>query len=543
MGLLDRVRNAVSSTVDRAKSTVTHTVKDATSVVTNTARRAEQVANHAVSDFAQAVKKPVELATPVAHRLLQGPVALANHQAQQAIDLARSVYNGGKDLVTGAGRIVDGLTTKAGEAARLLLSDPGAAAEKPIGNRQNLTGIDKAVINAAGFDRMTPGQKTTVQVSANAELAAVLGVDVGTKVNVSVERRTDDPNKFKITLGGGGSVGVKVTGDTAGAEANAKLAVEGTAGIELTVDLSKPGAATELAAFAAHTGAMAGIAALPGVGPAAAAVLTGIEELPGVNLPGEPLDFMRKHVTAVEVGVGGKLTGILGGTLGAGVEGQVAPYLKGGGRIEFNDNGTLTVRASVAGGAEGEIKGAVGGGGAQASLRLAGGQAEVAFEQSTVIQPGSPPRVLSEGYKATLTLAGDVGGSGAQVKLEVALDKLPPALKERVMGKLLTGDTQGASDLLGQAMREGQLTASIGVSKLTNLSGELQLKPEEAGVGGGVTLGGQVTNEVPVANGSVTVTARGIKLEASAFGYPAGTELTWDQVRALGERLPPVVVH
>jgi hypothetical protein len=530
MGLLGRVRSAVSSTYDRAKSAVPDKVHQATNAVTNTvsnvAQRGERVVNHAVSDFTEAVKKPVALTVP-----------------QPAVDLARGLYNGGKDLVQGAGRVVDGVVTNASDAARMFLSDPGAAAEKPIGNRQNLTGIDKAVINAAGFDRMTPGQKTTVQVSANAELAAVLGVDVGAKVNVSVERRTDDPNKFKVNLGGGGSVAAKLTGDTAGAEANAAASLEATAGVELTVDLSKPGAATELAAFAAHTGAMAGIASLPGVGPAAATVLTGIEELPGVNLPGEPVDYMRKHVTAVEVGAGGKLTGVLGGTLGAGVEGEIAPYLKAGGRVEFNDNGTLTIRGSVAGGAEGEVKGAVGAAGAQASIRLAGGQGEVAFEQNMVVQPGSPPKVLSEGYKATLTLQGDAGGTGGQVKLEVAVDNLPPALKERVVGKLLRGDTQGASDLLGQAIQEGQLTASLGASKMTNLSGELQLKPEEAGVGGGVTLGGQVTNEVPVANGSVTMTASGIKLEASAFGYPAGTELSWDQVRELTKKLPPVVVH
>ena len=64
-----------------------------------------------------------------------------------------------------------------------------------------------------------------------------------------------------------------------------------------------------------------------------------------------------------------------------------------------------------------------------------------------------------------------------------------------------------------------------------------------AGTGGGVTIGGQLTNEVPVANGSVTVTSKGIKLQASAFGYPAGTELTWQQVRDLTKRLPPVVQH
>jgi hypothetical protein len=541
MGLFDKLRSAASSTVNRARTAVTNTVTNTVKTVNRTAETARSVVNSGVSEFVRTAKKPVELAAPVAHRLLNGSVAVANYQVTQARDLARTLYNGGKDLVSGAGRLVDGAKTTAHDAARLLLSDPGAAAEKPIGNRQNLTGLDKAVINAAGFDKMTPGQKTTVQISASAEVAAILGVDVGAKVNVSVERRTDDPNKFKITLGGGGSVAGKVTGDTAGAEANAKLGLEASAGIELTVDLSKPGAATELAAFAAQTGAMAGIASLPGVGPAAAAVLTGIQELPGVNLPGEPLDYIRRHVSALEVGVGGKLTGLLGGTLGAGVEGQVAPYLKYGGKVEFNENGTLTVRANVAGGVEGEIKGAAGGGGVQATMRLAGGQAEVAFEQNLVIKPGTPPKILSEGYKATLTLQGDAATQGGQLKMEVAVDQLPPALKERVLGKLLRGDTQGASDLIGQAMKEGQLSASFSASSLANYTGGLQVKPAAGGAVAGGELGASVTNELPVASGSVTITATGIKLQASAFGYPAGTELTWAQVRELTNRLTPAL--
>lgn len=495
-----------------------------------------------VSGFTPAAKPPVALAAPKAHSLLDGALAVANHRATEAIGLARSLLGGARDLVTGIGNVADRAASGVRDTLRTLLSDPGAAAQRPI-DRANMTGLDKAIVNAMGLDRMQPGQKTSVQITANAELAAVLGVDVGAKVQVSIERSTDDPNKFKIAVGGGASVAGKVTGDTAGAEANAALSVEGTAGFELTVDLSKGGGASELAAFGLQTGAMAGIASLPGVGPTAAAFLTGIQELPGVNLPGEPIDYIRRHLSAVEVGVGGKLTGILGGTLGPGVEGQVAPYLKGGGRIEFNDNGTLTIKATVAGGVEGEVKGAVGGGGVQAAIRLAGGQAEVAFERSLVLQPGRPPRALSEGYKATITLNGDVATQGGQVKLEVGVDQLPPAIRERVMGALLRGDTQGASNLIGQAVERGQVTASLGVSSITNVSGELQVKPMAAGTGGGVTIGGQVTNEVPVVNGSVTVTARGIKLQASAFGYPAGTELTWQQVRELTARLPPVVRH
>ncbi|GMU60890.1 MAG: hypothetical protein AMXMBFR34_26530 [Myxococcaceae bacterium] len=495
-----------------------------------------------VSGFTAAAKPPVALAPPKQHTLLEGAVALANHRATEAIGLARSLLGGAQDLITGIGNVASGAASGARDTLRTLLSDPGAAAARPI-DRANLTGLDKAIVNAMGLDRMTPGQKTSVQVTANAELAAVLGVDVGAKVQVSIERSAEDPNKFKIVVGGGGSVSGKLTGDTAGAEANAALGVEATAGFELTVDLSKRGGASELAAFAAQTGAMAGIASLPGVGPMAATFLTGVQELPGVNLPGEPIDYIRRHLSAVEVGVGGKLTGVLGGTLGPGVEGQVAPYLKGGGRIEFNPDGTLTLKATVAGGVEGEVKGAVGGGGVQAAIRLAGGSAEVAFERSLVLQPGRPPRALSEGYKATITLSGDAATQGGQVKLEVGVDQLPPATRERVMAALLRGDTQAASTLIGQAVQSGQVTASLGVTALTNVSGELQVKPMAAGTGGGVTIGGQVTNEVPVVSGSVSVTARGIKLQAAAFGYPAGTELTWQQVRELTGRLPPVVRH
>lgn len=530
----------------------------ATATVKATARAgvgalASGTVGRTMSGFTAAAKAPVALATPLAHGLLTGTVAVANHRASEAIGLARSLLGGARDLATGLGSgardLIAGVGSVAGNVAggvkdtlRTLLSDPGAAAERPI-NRANLTGIDKAVVNAMGLDRMQPGQKTSVQVSANAELAAVLGVDVGAKVQISIERSTDDPNKFKIAVGGGGSLSGKVTGDTAGAEANAALGVEATAGFELTVDLSKKGGATELAAFGLQTGAMAGIATLPGIGPAAATFLTGIQELPGVNLPGEPIDYIRKHLSAVEVGVGGKLTGILGGTLGPGVEGQVAPYLKAGGRIEFNDNGTLTIKANVAGGVEGEVKGAVGGGGVQGAIRLAGGQAEVGFERSLVLQPGRPPKVLSEGYKATITLQGDVATQGGQVKLEVSVDQLPPAIQERVMGALLRGDTQRASALIGEAVNKGQVKASIAAASITNVSGELQIKPMVAGTGGGITIGGQLTNETPVVSGAVTLTRNGVKLEASAFGHPAGTELTWQQLRELTKQIPPAVRH
>jgi hypothetical protein len=50
------------------------------------------------------------------------------------------------------------------------------------------------------------------------------------------------------------------------------------------------------------------------------------------------------------------------------------------------------------------------------------------------LQPGRPPKLLSEGDKATFTLQGDALTVGGQVKLEVAVDQLPPMVRERITG-------------------------------------------------------------------------------------------------------------
>ncbi|MHB8878872.1 MAG: hypothetical protein ACYC8T_34660, partial [Myxococcaceae bacterium] len=494
----------------------------------------------------------------VGSRILSGAAAVVNGAATAAGNVVNGAVNVAGNVVNGAvnaaGNVVNGAVNLAGNAARgavdlarLIATDPGAASPLPI-DRTNMTAADKAVVNVLGLDSMLPGQKVEAEVTASAELAAVLGVEVGAKVSVSVERDATDPNKFKISLGGEGEVGGKLTGDTAGAEANGTAALTGSAGIELTVDLSQPGGASELAAFAAQTGAMSAMASLPMVGPAMVGAVNLLEQLPGVNLPGEPIDFIRDHLTAIEVGVGGKLGGILGGALGPGVQGTLDLYLKGGGRVDFNPDGTLTLTESVAAGVTGTARGGVGVAGATAMVDLASGTAEVGFERSLVVNPGPPPQALSEGYSATLTLGGDVAGPagltvGGEVKLKVAIDQLPPMTQEKVQAALLAGDTQAAAQLIADAVNGGQVKASIDVTQTTALGGEVKVKPEEAGVGGGITLGGSVSSEIPVISGSVTVTATGVKLDAALFGFPAGTELTWDQLRELSAGVGPQLAN
>jgi len=450
-------------------------------------------------------------------------------------------------VASGAAGLVDKAAHGVADLARLLVTDPGAAALKPI-DRQGMTPTDKAVVNVLGLDKMLPGQKVKVEVNASAEVAAALGVEVGAKVSVTVERDATDPNKFKISLGGEGEVGGKVTGDTAGAEANATAALTGSAAVELTVDLSKPGAASELAAFAAQTGVMGAMASLPGVGTALVGAANLLEQLPGVNLPGEPVDFIRNHLSAVEVGAGGKLGGILGGALGPGVQGTLDTYLKAGGRVEFNPDGTLTLTEKVAAGVKGSVTAGVGAAGATAGVKIGSGKAEVGFERSLIVNPGPPPKPVSESYSATLTLAGDVIGPagttvGGQVKLKVKLDQLPPFTQEKVEAALLRGDTQTAAQLIADAVNSGRVKASVNVTGSTSLGGEAKIKPEEAGVGGGITVGGSVSSEIPILSGSVQVTAKGVKLEVAMLGFPAGTELTWDQLKDLAAKNTPALTN
>lgn len=408
-----------------------------------------------------------------------------------------------------------------------------------------MTPVDNAIVSALGVDKMVPGTTYTVTVKASGELAAGLGVEVGADVTVTVERSKDDPDKLTFSMGAGGEVGGKATADSAGAgQANATGALTGEAKLEFSVDLSKPGEATKLAVFAANTGVMTGVAtavgAVPGASLAAVAALNGLESAFGVQTP---LAFVASHLTAVEGSVGGKLTALLAGQVGPALSGQLDGYLKGGGRVEFNPDGTLTLKGNVTVGADGSLKGGAGVAG-QVATTLGTGTAEVSFQASTRLNPGPPMTVVSQGYSATFTLKGGAAvapgvTAGGSVALSVSVNDLPPALRGRVQAALLAGDPQAAAALLSQALQSGSVKASVDVTGSTTLDGEVKLVAEELGTGGGAAVSGSISAKVPLLSGKVTVTATGVKLDAALFGYPAGTELSWAQLQALSEHAAP----
>jgi hypothetical protein len=437
------------------------------------------------------------------------------------------IVDGIKDKVTGAaGAVRDTVTGAVYGAASaaggvvdtvkkiwdLATTDPGAKSANPI-NRANLSRTDKAVINALGLDNVAPGGKVKVEVEATGDLAAVLGVEVGAKVNVSVERNKDNPNEYSLKLGGGASVDGEVTGDTTGGEANGTAGVGAEGAIELKVDLSKKGAATELAAFGAHTGVLA---ALPA--PIAGAALA-LEQIPGVNLPGEPVDYIKKHLSAVEVGVDGHLSQEIGAVAGAGVTGAAKQYLKAGGRIEFNDDGSLTVKRNVAFGGEATATAGVGGAGFDANVRLAGGSGEIAFEESINLKPGNPPRETGRSYKAEITIGANVGKNGGEAKISIDLQTLPPGqVRNEVLGALKRGDLNGAKAALQNALANSQVKGTLQVSSTTTHAGSVEGEVSVGGVGGGVEVGGSVTTSTPVGEASITVNKNGFTVNGEING-------------------------
>jgi hypothetical protein len=402
------------------------------------------------------------------------------------------------------------------QAAQLLTSDPGANLPNAI-DRSNLSQLDKAVINGMGLDSIPPGGSVEVEVEVTADLAAVLGVEVGTSVTMSVERSAENPNEFTLALGAGASVDGEVTGDTAGGEANATAGVGVNAGIELTVDLSQSGAATELAAFAAHTGVMA---SLP---PAVSGPLMALEELPGVNLPGEPMQFIRDHLSAIEVGMDGHITEELGAVVGAGVTASAEQYLSGGGRIEFNQDGTLTLSGNVAAGGGVSVEAGAGAGGFDANIGLGGVNGELGFEASITVQPGTPPRELDRTYSASITVDASALGAGYEasisVDLESTLAQAPADVRERMNAALRSGNVQEAVNIFrNEILPHVSVTGTMEINATASASGGVEGELMVGGVGGSLGASGSVTTSVPVGSASVTLDSDSVTVTGSLFG-------------------------
>lgn len=221
-------------------------------------------------------------------------------------------------------------------------------------DRENLSTTDKLVIDTLGLDKLEPGEKKTIGASALGKFGAGFYAGLGGSAKLSIERDKTDPNKFNIAVElepkveGGGAI------EAVGEGVDGKASFSKKVVVNLQADFSKKGEATEFVAFVAQAGLAATL-------PAIAAPLLIAENIPGVNLPGEPVDYVRSRIKSVEVGVG--LSTEISGKLvaGLGIEASLANSLSGGGKLDFNDNGTYTITTNTTLGVKGEANVLAGG--------------------------------------------------------------------------------------------------------------------------------------------------------------------------------------
>ncbi|HYV49053.1 MAG TPA: hypothetical protein VFA20_29540 [Myxococcaceae bacterium] len=413
-----------------------------------------------------------------------------------------------------------------------------AAAAKPAGqtgilppiDQSHLGMVDKMVVNTLGLGNVPPGSTTTVEVKANAQLAAVLGVDVGATVTVSASRDAENPNQFTFSFGGGGTAEVEGSPNSTGATAQSATGVDGSVSIEFKVDFSQPGEATQFAGFVGHMGLMAAV-------PAAADALGIIESIPGVNLPGEPVPFLQDHISAIEVSGNYHLSEEVGAVMGEGGSIASQQFLQGGGRIDFNPDGTLTLTGKVGAGYEWELSNGVGADNAlEASGVVAAQNAEINFVSQTTVDPSVvPPTVLSQSGGVEIEIGGELltGGVTAKVNIDLqeALAGAPPDVQARMREALRTGDVAEAGRIFTQeVLTSTSVSGSVEITGSSRVKGALEAGLEEMGAGAKGSIEGSVKEEITIYSGEVTIDANGVTADTGFLGHTEPQQMTWEEL-------------
>lgn len=483
----------------------------------------------AAADVARAVDKhvidpTVDFATDVASDV-------ANAVDKHVIDPAKNLVSDARDFVED--RIIDPVTDRIED-----IVDTGDTATHPV-DRTHLNVADRAVLSALDLDDIAPGGSTELDVKLAAEVAAVVGVEAGTRGKLIIERDKDDPNKYKIGIGAEGYGEVTLSGDTAGAEANTALGVKGKAKIELTTDLSKEGAATELAAFGLHTAAVGSLPA-----PLAGAVLA-VEEIPGVDLPGEPIEYMRDNLSAVELMGDFHSKTRLGAILGAGVTGKLYGYLEGGGRMEFHKDGTRRLILRGAAGGTLQANAGVGAGGIQGEVRVGNVNLEVGGEREIVFDKDWNEQSVH--HRVTLDGSMMAAGVGVQVGGELDLESLTaqyPQASAEIRTALADGNFRRVGQIIQNDILPNQgVTLKGSLDGFVEARGQLKANIKEFGIGGKLMLEAGVRSIAPLTSGEITVNRDGLSFSGDIppLGLEAGKTYSYQDIQdafMVGTTLP-----
>jgi len=377
-------------------------------------------------------------------------------------------------------------------------------------NRDNLTETDKKVLNTLPLEQIPPGGTTEMRVFANADIAVVLGVEVGAQVSLSVIRDRENPDVYTFGIQPGGKAQVKVSVDeelASGESAGGKGGLAGSIGMELTVDLSKQGEATELAQFAVGLGMQTPVGGV--IGSMAGEVF---ELATGIPAGGNTLEFLNDHLTAVQGDLGSLGSIPLGITQGIALEGEYEKYGKAEGRIEFDrETGGYTITGGVSSG--GSLTGRAGVGKvASALVNIGQDEWNMTISGQLTYDPSS--NTYAPGAQITLSNELNVGTQGGRAEVTVELDgvlqQLPSDVAEQAKQAVENMDYGKVLELIQQNIADVNLTGSAKLYRTESYEGKGVFDLKEVGVGFGGNIGMELSSERLVLEQDIVFSRDGI---------------------------------
>ncbi len=230
----------------------------------------------------------------------------------------------------------------------------------PAIDTTDTTDIDNTIVKSLALSDMKFGEKKTIKGDFLAKLGIGAGgigeayIGSGQKYSLVFERDKKDPNKFVMTIesGGQGKIGGAIHPEGIPLQEKNKYSLEDKMKMSFDLDLSKKGEAKDMLGFIAHERAINTlIAADPTkvTGAVNTAGLIGVEQIPGFDIPGEPLEFIKNHFKSAEFNLsGGKTSDTEIGKI-IGIDREMASKITGGGKVEKHDDGSWSMTESLSG--------------------------------------------------------------------------------------------------------------------------------------------------------------------------------------------------
>lgn len=363
--------------------------------------------------------------------------------------------------------------------------------EPPKINRDNLSETDKLLVETFKLDSFKPGEKKSFSVDVLGKVGEGLYGGVGVNQKVTIERDLDNSNKFRVTIEAEPRLEGGLEGKDLGEGVTAKGSVSSKFAITTETDLSKKGEATQLAGFLAHTTA---ISALPLV----SAPIVLLEQLPGVNLPGEPIDYIKSHIKSAEVtgGTGQELNAKVLSKLG--LSGTLGEKLNAGAKVDFNDDGTYTLTTNLGTSAKTDAKALSGTSAISINTNLGAIEFGLSIEASTKIDKDG--KITDTDVRFKLTGRGQGLNKGGDAELSVSAkdltSQLPPEIASRFAKAISSNDIEEAKKIFqNEIVPNYPINFDVKVRKFTDnkIGSELSISKEGTGIDGAL----EAEQEIP----------------------------------------------